>query len=214
MCFTYAKLLASMRYAAITFDFCGGGPMNRSEGNSEDMTVMTEVQDLEAVLDAVKNMEDVDSEQISLLGCSQGGFVSALAATKHPEIKNLVLLYPAFCIPDHARAGQMMMIQFDPANMPEILCYKPMKIGRSYAAEVLDWDYREKIRGYHGKTILIHGTKDDVVDLRYAREARECYDDCHYYEIEGGGHVFTGVHDEEAKAILKRELALGEDENK
>ena len=42
MCYRYAKLLAEMGFLAVTFDFCGGGIISRSDGNSQDMTVLTE----------------------------------------------------------------------------------------------------------------------------------------------------------------------------
>jgi dienelactone hydrolase len=208
MCHTYAKMFASMGYAAFTFDFCGGGLMSRSDGKSEDMSVLTEMQDLEAVISYVKGKDYIDKDNISLLGCSQGGFVSALVAKTHPELRHLVMLYPAFCIPDDARAGKMLMFSFDPDNMPDILTRLPMKIGKGYATAVMDWDYREVIKGYVGNTILIHGTADDIVNIEYARNARASFPDCHYYEIQGGEHMFRGEHDKEAMKILMDEMKI------
>ncbi len=207
-CHGYAKLFASLGYAAFTYDFCGGGLGCRSDGRSEDMSVLTEIADLEAVLACVKEREDIDSGDISLLGCSQGGFVSALTAKSHPEIRNLILLYPALCIPDDARRGKMLMFEFDPQNMPELLCRIPMKIGRGYAEAVMDWDYKEVIKGYQGHTVLLHGTEDKIVNVSYAREAKNCFPDCHYYEIQGGEHSFRGEHDREAMKILTEEMRI------
>jgi hypothetical protein len=206
MCHTYAKVFASMGYVAFTFDFCGGGLMSHSDGKSENMYVLTEMQDLEAVLDFVKKQDYVDNDNISLLGCSQGGFVSALVAKSHPEIKNLIMLYPALYIPDDARNGKMLTFKFDPNNMPNILSRFPMKIGRCYADAVMDWDYKEVIKGYQGNTILLHGTADKIVDIDYARNAQHCFPNCHYYEIENGEHMFRGKHDDEAINILKSEM--------
>ena len=206
MCHGYARLFAEMGYAAFTFDFCGGGLMSRSDGKSVDMTVLTEKADLEAVLAFVKERPDVDENHISLLGCSQGGLVSALVAGDHPGLENLILLYPALCIPDDARAGKMMMFQFDPEHMPEILGRFPMKIGRAYAEAVMDMDFKEIVGRYRGRTVFLHGTADEIVNIRYAREAKECIADCRYYEIEGGGHMFKKEHDEEAMRILEKEM--------
>lgn len=208
MCRNYAKSFADMGYAAVTFDFCGGGLFSKSDGKSVDMSILTEVQDLEAVLSWVKAQPFAEPDDISLLGCSQGGFVSALVAKKHPEIKQLVLLYPALCIPDDARAGKMLMFHFDSEHMPNILSRFPMKIGREYARAVMDWDFREEIKGYEGKTLLIHGTKDRIVDIQYAREAEKLFRDCHYYEIEGGTHGFIGKYNKEVITILENELSI------
>lgn len=54
MCHTYAKLLAELGYVTFTFDFCGGGLGSRSDGKSENMTLLTEKADLLAVIDYVK----------------------------------------------------------------------------------------------------------------------------------------------------------------
>ena len=128
----YAKELARMGYCAYCFDFCGGSVMKKgkSDGETTDMSVLTEVQDLEAVITYVQSLPYTGSELL-LMGCSQGGFVSALVAAKHPELVNkLVLFYPALCIPDDARAGKMMFAKFDPKNIPECINCGPMKLGR------------------------------------------------------------------------------------
>ena len=76
----YARVLAEEGYAAFTYDFCGGCIVGRSDGRSRDMTVMTEVADLNAVMDAVQMHPDVAGGKLLLMGCSQGGFVSAITA--------------------------------------------------------------------------------------------------------------------------------------
>lgn len=79
----YAAFLAEMGYAALTFDFCGGSAMcGKSDGKTTEMSVLTETKDLEAVIEYVRNLSYTDSEKILLMGCSQGGFVSALVAAK------------------------------------------------------------------------------------------------------------------------------------
>ena len=68
---------------------------------------------------------------ISLLGCSQGGFVSGLLAAELGEgvIDRLIMFYPAVCIPDDARKGKMMFFRFDPGIIPAVLGRFPMKLG-------------------------------------------------------------------------------------
>lgn len=201
--FKYAKVLASLGFAAFTYDFCGGGIRTKSDGRTQDMTLFTEVEDLCAVLDAVRARPDVDPRHITLLGCSQGGAVSALVARKRPgDLEKLVLFYPALCIPDDARAGRMMFAKFDPSNLPEILARFPMKLGAGYARSVLDVDIFQEIGGFDGPVLLLHGTKDKIVDISYARRAKSCYADCSYHEIEKGKHGFRGKYDREAIALL------------
>ena len=49
----------------------------KSDGKTTEMSVLTETKDLEAVIEYVRNLSYTDSEKILLMGCSQGGFVSA-----------------------------------------------------------------------------------------------------------------------------------------
>ncbi len=203
MCRKYAALLAEAGFLAVTYDFCGGGIVCRSDGRTQDMTVLTEKEDLRAVIAGVR--ERFQPVDISLLGCSQGGFVSGLlAAELGPEkIRCLMLFYPAVCIPDDARSGKMMFYRFDPQNIPDLLGRFPMKLGGGYARTVIGMDPFEEMRGFSGPVLLLHGTLDKVVDISYARALKEIYPDCRYEEIPGAGHGFRSRDDLTAQKILK-----------
>ena len=204
----YAKELARMGYCAYCFDFCGGSVMKKgkSDGKTTEMSVLTEVQDLEAVIGYVQSLPYIGSELL-LMGCSQGGFVSALVATKHPSlVDKLALFYPALCIPDDARAGKMMFAKFDPKNPPEIINCGPMKLGKCYPADVLNMDPYEKIQGVTCPVLIVHGTADKIVHPDYARRAEATYKATtavQLHIIEGGSHSFSKKHDAIAMGYLR-----------
>ena len=50
-----------------TFDFCGGSLNGNSDVDFMDMTVMTEKEDLSAVMDFVKTKDYVDQDHLFLL---------------------------------------------------------------------------------------------------------------------------------------------------
>lgn len=200
----YATAAAKAGFAAFTFDFNGGGPLSSSSGKSLDMTVMTEVNDLISVIEYIKTRDDVDAERIMLLGCSQGGLVSALTAKRlQREIKGLIMLYPALCIPDDARRGNMIFARFDPKNIPDVIQQQPMPLGGCYPRCVIDWDVYEEISGYSGPVLLMHGTADRIVDISYGRRAKEVYADIEYREFEGADHGFGGNDEAEARKSIK-----------
>jgi dienelactone hydrolase len=197
----YTKELARMGYCAYCFDFCGGsvGSRGKSDGKTTEMSVLTEVRDLETVI-AYAQSRSYNGRELLLMGASQGGFVSALTASKHPEmVSKLVLLYPALCIPDDARAGKMMFAKFDPNNIPDIVDCGPMKLGRCYVADVIGMDPYAQITGYTGPVLLLHGTKDRIVNVSYAHEAHKAYKeagaDISCKIIENGAHGFSKKHD-------------------
>ncbi len=208
----YAKLLADAGFVAFTFDFCGGGIMCESEGKTENMTVFTELADLEAVVEFVLSQSYVSGSRVALMGCSQGGFVSAIYAARHPEkVERLALFYPAFSIPDDARDGKMIFYKFDPDNIPELLGKNPMKLGGEYAGSVIDKDFEELIEGYDGPILLVHGEKDAVVDCVYSLEAEKIYRHANAVLIENGAHGFEGNDDIKAMLALRKFMDVCQD---
>lgn len=206
----YAEHLANLGYVAFCFDFSGGCVMmGKSDGKTTDMSVLTEVKDLLAVIEYAKSLAYTDSSDILLMGCSQGGFVSALTSAKlGNEISKLVLFYPALCIPDDAKAGKMMWAKFDPENIPDVVRCGPMKLGRCYIADVLNMNPFEEIRGYEGEVLIVHGTADKIVHLSYAEKAVATYRSepyvrsVAYHTIDGGKHMFSKRHDKIALEYL------------
>lgn len=193
--FPYAKALAGIGFAAFCFDFCGGGLVSTSRGSRRDMSVLTEISDLKAVIRFAQSLSNTDEGELLLVGCSQGGLVAALTAAQMPETVNgLVLLYPALCIPDAARGGEMLWLKFDPSHIPEKMHAGPMPLGRRYSADVMNMDAFRQIAGYSGKVLLLHGDRDTIVDISYAEKAESVYRaagaDVRFVVIPGGKHIF------------------------
>ncbi|MCR5160652.1 MAG: lysophospholipase [Lachnospiraceae bacterium] len=198
----YARMFARMGFAAVAYDFCGGGLAVRSDGRTEDMSVLTEKEDLKAVIAAVSDLPFVNPEDITLVGGSQGGFVSAMTAQDlQDKIRRLILFFPALCIPDDARAGKMLMAEFDPEHIPDIVRCGPMKLGKRYVEDVIGMNAFEQIREYRGPVLILHGSRDDIVKPSYSVEAYRNYrrmrggdpsEDCQLVMISGGNHGFFG----------------------
>lgn len=215
----YAKALAEMGYAAYCFDFCGGCVLGgKSDGATTDMSVLTEVTDLEAVMAHARSLPYTHDEGLTLMGCSQGGFVSALTAAKHPaEVARLILFYPALCIPDDARKGQMMWARFDPQNLPEIISCGPMKLGRCYPADVLNLQPPVELIPYPGDVLIVHGDRDEIVPAAYSETAAMAYQLARFDHkgenrvqleiIPGAGHGFSGKADRLAMGFVRNFLA-------
>ena len=209
----YAKALASWGCTAYTFDFAGGGLRTESDGRLQDMSLMTEREDLFSVMDLVRQDREVDHGKLALMGHSQGGFVSALAAIARPqEVNELILLSPALCIPDDARSGQMMFFQFDPANVPDtVSAFRgKLTIGRRLIEEAQAMDAMEVIRAYRGPVLLVHGTADRIVDVAYTQRAKEAYgDNARLLLIDGADHCFRRAENRIFEAAL-RQFLLGD----
>lgn len=197
-----AKRLAEMGFAVVACDFCGGSPKSKSDGSTTEMSVLTEVEDLLAIIDAAAQLDYVNGDDLTLCGFSQGGFVSAIVAAKLKErVKRLILFYPALCIPDDARSGRMMFARFDPNDLPDRIRCGPMLLGRCYPADVMDIDPYVLIQDYKGPVLLIHGTDDTIVSQRYIEQVFQTYltsqggtpsANCQMVLIHRGNHGLSG----------------------
>lgn len=189
----YAEQLASHGMATYSFDFRGGGG-NRSDGSTTEMSVMTEVSDIEAILDAASGWDFVDTQRIVLLGTSQGGIVSAIAAARHTnEVAGAILMYPAFVVHDdiHKRFSSL-------DEVPSVYQFNWITAGRPYVEDMWDYDVYTEIGNYTKKVLLMHGNEDGIVPISYSDRAADVYPDVEYYVIDGAGHGFSGNAFDEA----------------
>lgn len=214
--YPYAKALVKEGYAVFCYDFCGGGIISASDGSSTEMSVLTEVEDLKAVIAYVSGLPYINEKELILIGCSQGGLVSALvAASLGEKIKRLVLFYPALSIPDDVRAGKMLMVRFDPSNIPDRFRCGTMLLGKCYANAVMEMDAYSIIPLYKGDVLIIHGTHDGLVDISYSRKVIEAYKKASsnrivsLKEIRGAGHIFTHHKYIRDAIISVKEFLLG-----
>jgi len=206
----YCKALAEKNYAVYCFDFCGGHIGGKSEGKTTGMTIQSECDDLIQILNNIQSLSYIGTSRISLMGFSQGGFISALTAAQMGDrIKNLIMLYPALCIPDHARLGILGGASYDTENVPGIIkCPNGINLSREFHENVVGMDPFLEISKYKGRTLLIHGMKDEIVNYSYAVRAKECYEEkqCKLILVRDAGHGFTMQQNESVMIAIEHFL--------
>lgn len=203
---TYAQCALANKCGFIAFDFCGGSRQSRSEGSPLDMSVMTEAEELQYIVDTVSQWDWV--EDIILLGASQGGAVSAEIAHRNPHsITALMLLYPAFSIADDTRKGYEKLKQKDPnATIPERTRIMNMEVGKAYCQDVLEYDQFTTC-DYPQPVLIIHGDKDRVIPLHYSQRAQNEYKNAQLITLAGADHSFKGRYMDQACEAMTRFLA-------
>lgn len=182
-----AMCLAENGIMAYTFDYCGGSTRSKSSGESVDMSIETEQNDLRHVIDMISEMENTDSSQLYLYGESQGGFVAALTGAEMPDrISGMFLIYPAFCIVDQ-------WLAMDPDTMTEPFSFMGgMTLSKTFYDGVPRYDIYEHIKAFTNPVLIYQGDKDPVVALSYAYKIDEAFPDSSLTIVEGAGHGFGG----------------------
>lgn len=180
----YGEQMAEAGIASYTFDFYGGSPTSRSGNDITKMSVLTEKEDLNAVIDAM--MDFMDTDQLYLMGHSQGGLVSAMAANdRTSDIAGMVLIAPAFMIPD----------------MVDDYRYATVFQGvKKYMEDARSVELYDDIDDYTGPVWIIQGDQDELVPLSYAQDAAEAYENAELTVMKGEKHGMVSTLQEELAA--------------
>ncbi len=211
-----AEMLVRRSFMAVCCDFVGGSRTKLSGGRLSDMTVLSEVEDLKAVINHVKSLPECRNLPLYLMGGSQGGLVTALTAAEiHGQVKieAIILEFPALCIPDDARRGNMVGYRFNPDNVPDLI--EPgdgrEQMSGALPREVMDMDVYREISRYRGKVLLLHGDMDGLVKIHYSEMAEKAYSeagcDCMFVTLHGAGHGFNPAEEEFADEVIAQFLA-------
>lgn len=195
----YADYFTAQGFAVYNFDFCGGGYGSRSSGTMMDMSVLTEADDLNTVIDHFRN--DSRFSSILLWGASQGGFVSAYVSALRPDdVKAVVLEFPAIVLQDDSEARRR-----EDGTFPETVSIMGVKVSGKYDIDATSFDLYDVIGQYTGPVLILHGDKDPIVPIRYSERAAEVYENDQLIVMPGQGHGFMGSARTEA---MEREASF------
>lgn len=208
----WANAWTDKGYIAYAFDFVGGAPGQKENysrgvrsglkdaepwdeygGSWDTMSVATEVEDLDLVIDAVKELDFINTDYICLMGQSQGGVVCALEAaqreTKRDElglgsdIAGMVLIYPAFSFVNDMHSQYPTLEDMEAAIDPESgrIFIMGANIGPDYIKDCYEWGkYDEElgaitiydmIKGYSNSVLIVTGSGDTTVDPSWSYNA-------------------------------------------
>ena len=180
----YYDVMGSLGYRCYTFDFPCGSVRSRSDNNTLNMSILDEVSDLKAI---VGHFRAQGHRHIVLIGESQGGLVSALtAADLKEEVSQLVLVYPALCIPDNWRQRYPRM-----EDIRDVTELWGVRMGRRFFEEIHDMSPLNLIGQYQGPVLIVQGDADRVVSMEDSRRAQQLYRaGTRLHVIPGAGHGF------------------------
>lgn len=179
------RLFAENGYMAYAYDFRGGCPNSQSTGlKTTDMTIFTEKSDLLTVFEDIKKMENVDTEQIFLLGGSMGGLVTTLAAEElSGQVKGMILYFPAMCVADDQRKNFP-----DITKIGDTTNVMGMDLGKEFFTSIREFYPENVIGGYPNPVLIIWGDKDTIVPRNYVDMAKEKYENAELIVVPGVGH--------------------------
>lgn len=199
----YVAYMLEKNILCFTYFFCGGGSlttspdattnqatkmMTISEGSSENMSIITEKQDLISIFNEMSKKSFVNKDKIILMGESMGGAVTSLAAPElQDKIAGEILCYPAMNVYNDAINGY---VRYD--HIPEKLYRNGLTLTREkFYKDIQDIDFYQEAAKFQKKVCLLHGTADGTVDISSSNKLNNMLNDSMYKIVDGGAHGFV-----------------------
>lgn len=189
-----AAKLEQYGMATLSFDFAGSGA-SVSKMEFRDMTVKTELKDLESVIKYAKKLPFVSD--VAIAGHSMGGAVSLLAAADEGRrtVKSLVLLAPAVSMREDAFRGSMLGAGFNPNDIPRKLSIGNLVIGRDFIEAARETNFLKAATEYKGETLVLFSTDDPAVLYTYGEYLDLLLPNSSLKLFKGLGHGFSKPDD-------------------
>jgi uncharacterized protein len=164
-----ARYFTDKGYAVFRFDFSGCG---ESEGDYADVTVTKQLSEVQAVLNHVSMLPQVDANNIILIGHSLGGAVASLTAAKDRRVSKLILWSPVGkpyediieIIGEHAVETAAVNGEVD---------YKGFYVSQAFLTDLKNHHPLEAIRSYQEAALIIHAQEDEDIPKEHAARYSE-----------------------------------------
>ncbi len=195
---TLAQELTRNGIAVFRFDYRGAGD---SEGEFNEMTVTSKVEDTLICLDFLLKSFDIDSSRIGILGRSLGGAIALLAASHFGTIKTIGLWSPLY----DGSPWKVLWEKFQKGShgidQSQILnsIHAPIP-NLEFVQQIIQIDMQAVLSKLTNIPLLhIHGEHDTVVDFRHAlayQEARKSASETKFIPLPKGDHEFSNPGDQ------------------
>ncbi|MCR5557895.1 MAG: lysophospholipase [Butyrivibrio sp.] len=172
----------------------------QSDGEFKNHTLYKWVTNALSVVAYAKTLDFVTD--LYMCGHSQGGLLTMLIGGMCPDdFKAIIPLSPAWMIPETARDGSILGVNFDPQHIPEKLCFDDRELSGDYVRVAQTIHVEDEIARYNGPVLIIHGDDDEAVPYSYGVKASQMYKNAKLVTIHGDDHCYTRHLDEVSKAI-------------
>ena len=197
---TTAETFNDLGYATLRVDMYGHG---RSGGQFRNHTLFKWMTNAMTVIDYARTLDFVTD--LYLCGHSQGGLTVMLAAAlKQDVIRGIIPMSPAVTIPEDARRGNVLGLEFDPDHIPEevsfpngfVLSGNHIRVSQMIRVE-------DAIDRYTGPVLLIHGEMDETIPVQASVDAAERYQNAQLVIIPGETHCYD-CHLDEVQAAIRQ----------
>lgn len=182
-----SKYFTENGYGTFRFDFTGSG---ESDGEFEDMSLTSELNDMDSIINYVKTNLNVNKDKIYIIGHSMGGLITTLKAEDYKP-KKIILLAPANDM--HKTITERVYGSF--IQNKEEVNYKGLKIKKEFISDLEKYKPYGKAKLYKGDVLIFRGSEDTAVSKETCVKTESTFPGTvEYYELDGVDHSFTNYN--------------------
>jgi hypothetical protein len=171
-------------------------------GSGGSYSFLGALRDTQKALDLVVNREDLDINNLNIIGHSFGGLIAILMAAKNEMIKGVTALCPVANM--KAELSSMRAKNILQRGLPFVSGFpmrKAVKEWETLSRQYEPIDYVEKIAPR--PFLLIHGDKDDIIPLSCSKILfSKAFEPKKMSIVSGADHIFAGNHNETIELII------------
>lgn len=176
--------LVAQGFSTIMFDYRGSGYSDKS---FEEMTIDTEIKDLNVVIDYVKKNDLVSNEKIILWGQSFGSGVASLVASSRKDINAIIL----WCLSAELYNRYTKTLGSEIITNKYVYLGSGLKVSLNFLESLKFKDVYNAIRNLKMPLLLIHGTDDEKASVELSKNAYNVATcEKEIYLLDGGNHGF------------------------
>ena len=193
-----SQMLNEIGLATLRVDMYGHG---NSGGEFRNHTLFKWMTNAMTVIDYARTLDFVTD--IYLCGHSQGGLTVILAAAlKQDVIKGIIPMSPGIVMPECARQGNILGIEFDPDHIPEeIRSPDGWTLSGNYIRVAQTIHVEEAISRFKGPVLLVHGDADETIPVQGSKDAVKLYSNAKLVIIPRDTHCYDYHLDAVVEAV-------------
>jgi alpha/beta superfamily hydrolase len=171
-------------------------------GSGGSYSFLGALHDTQKALDLVVNREDLDIDNLSIIGHSFGGLIAILMAAKNEIVKGVAALCPVANM--KSELGSTRAKNILQRGLPFVSGFpmrKAVKEWEILSRQYEPIDYVKKIAPR--PFLLIHGDKDDIIPLSCSKILfSKAFEPKNMSIIVGADHIFAGKHKKTIELII------------
>lgn len=191
-----ADILVEKNFLTILFDYRGSG---YSDLNFSEMTIDTEIEDLNSVIEHVKQ-NIYPNGKLFIWGMSFGSGVSALVSEKRNDIDGVIL----WCLSSDLYNRYKDRLGIEILKKGYTYTDKGFRVNKEFLDSLKDKDVFNSIKSIRKPILFVHGNADTTANVELSIKAFEIANEPKKLEIINGGvHGFKLQPEQYKQAIIK-----------